>query len=89
MNRKKNVSDLTVRSQGWITPTFCAILVILVEALRNCWHILISRRINILISNPKYSIGVHEILACVFLLSPLSRAWPGLIRVAFFFFFHI
>lgn len=74
MNREENLSDLTVRSQGRRTPIFCAILVILVEALRNCWHILISRRINILISNPKVSIGVHKILTCVFLLSPLSRA---------------
>ena len=74
MNRKKNLSDLTERSQGRITPTFCALLVILVEALRNCWYMLISRRINILISNPKFSIGVHKILTCVFLLSPLSRA---------------
>lgn len=42
----------------------------LVGELRNCWHILISRSINILSSNPELSIGEHEILMCVFPPSP-------------------
>lgn len=73
-----------MRSKCKIIPTFCTILVNLVEELRNCWYILISRRISILISNPKLSIGVHKILTCVFLPSPPSSAWPWLITVSFF-----